>query len=115
MAKRTSYPHGTFSWVENATSDQAGAKSFYASLLGWDYDDSPVGDGFVYSMAKLGDDYVGAVSPQMQDEREQGIPPHWNNYVTVDDVDATSGRVAELGGELLAAFDVMDAGRMAVL
>src|SRR3954453_1799173 len=98
MGERTSYTHGTFSWVENATTDQDGAKSFYSGLFGWDYEDNPVGDGIVYSIAKLGGRSPAAVSPQMQDEISQGIPPHWNNYVTVDDVDAVSARVEELGG-----------------
>jgi predicted enzyme related to lactoylglutathione lyase len=116
MAERTSFPHGTFSWVELATTDQDAAKGFYSRLFGWDYDDSPVGDGVVYSMAKLQDKYVAAIAPQREEERAQGIPPHWNSYVTVEDVDAVAGRVGELGGQLIVpAFDVMDVGRMAVL
>jgi predicted enzyme related to lactoylglutathione lyase len=116
MGERTSYPHGTFSWVENATTDQDGAKAFYSALFGWEYDDSPVGDGIYYSMAKLGDQFVAAIAPQQQDERAMGIPPHWNNYITVDDVDAVSARVEELGGTLHAPpFDVMDVGRMSAL
>jgi predicted enzyme related to lactoylglutathione lyase len=116
MGQRTSYPSGTFSWVENATTDQEGAKTFYSALFGWSYDDSPVGDGIYYSMAKLGDSHVGAIAPQQQDERAMGVPPHWNSYITVDDVDAVSARVEELGGTLHAPpFDVMDAGRMAAI
>src|SRR3954470_8068364 len=116
MGNRTSYAHGTFSWVDNATTDQEGAKSFYSTLFGWDYDDTPVGEGIVYSLAKLGDDVVGAIGPQQQDEISQGIPPHWNNYISVDDVDAAAGRVTELGGKLVVPpFDVSDVGRMAVL
>jgi predicted enzyme related to lactoylglutathione lyase len=116
MGERTSYPHGTFSWVENATSDQDGAKSFYSELFGWDYDDSPVGDGVYYSMAKLNDKYVAAIAPQQPDEQSMGVPPHWNSYITVDDVDAVSARVEELGGKLHAPpFDVMDVGRMSAI
>jgi predicted enzyme related to lactoylglutathione lyase len=116
MGERTSYPHGTFSWVENSTTQQDAAKSFYSTLFGWDYEDSPVGDGIVYSMAKLDGQYVAAISPQMQDERAMGVPPHWNNYITVDDVDGVSARVEELGGTLHAPpFDVMDVGRMSAL
>src|SRR5206468_2090536 len=44
MGERTAYPHGTFSWVDNATTDQDTAKRFYTALFGWDYDDRPVGD-----------------------------------------------------------------------
>ena len=43
MPERTSYAPGTPSWVDLQTSDPAGAKTFYAALFGWDYDDQPVG------------------------------------------------------------------------
>jgi hypothetical protein len=116
MGERTSYTHGTFSWVENATTDQDGAKRFYSDLFGWDYDDSPVGDGIYYSMAKLGDHYVAAIAPQQPDEQAMGVPPHWNSYITVDDVDSVSARVEEAGGTLhTPPFDVMDVGRMSAL
>lgn len=54
MGERTSYPPGTFSWAELATSDAGAAKSFYSTLFGWDYEDNPIGDGQVYSMASRG-------------------------------------------------------------
>ena len=116
MGERTSHPPGTISWTDLATSDQDGAKQFYAALFGWGYEDMPAGEGVTYSMAKLQGRSAGAISPQQADEAAQGIPPHWNVYVTVEDVEATAGKVANAGGQLLAPpFDVFDAGRMAVL
>lgn len=116
MGERTSYPHGTFCWVDNATTEQERAKAFYASLFGWTYDDRPVDDGVTYSMALLDGKPVAAIAPQQQDEAAAGIPPHWNSYVTVDDVDAASTRVDPVGGRLhMDPFDVMDAGRMTVV
>jgi predicted enzyme related to lactoylglutathione lyase len=116
MGERTSYPHGTFSWVDLATTDPEGAKEFYGRLFGWEGEDVPAGEGIVYTMYKLRGQDVAASSAQPDDERQAGIPPHWNSYVTVDDVDAVAARVAELGGKLLAPpFDVLEAGRMAVL
>jgi uncharacterized protein len=116
MGERSAYMNGTFSWVENATTDQEGAKDFYSSVFGWDYDDSPVGNGIYYSMAKLRGQYVAAIAPQQQDERAMGVPPHWNSYITVDDVDSVSARVQQLDGTLHAGpFDVMDVGRMSAL
>jgi uncharacterized protein len=112
MAKRSSYPHGTFSWIDLATTDAQAAKAFYARLFGWEYVDMPAGEGMIYSMAQIGGDPVAALAQQDLDE----APPHWNSYVTVDDVDGLAPRVAELGGTLVAEpFDVLDAGRMAVL
>ena len=116
MGERTSHKHGTFSWVDVATTDQEAAKTFYGDLFGWQFQDMPAGEGVVYSMAAIDGKSVAAVAPQQDDERQMGIPPHWNNYVTVDDVDATAARVGELGGQVLAEpFDVLDVGRMAVL
>jgi predicted enzyme related to lactoylglutathione lyase len=114
MGARTSYSHGTFSWIDNPTTEQEVAKGFYTALFGWDYDDVPIPGEMVYSLATLRDQVVGAIAPQMQDERELGVPPHWNSYISVDDVDAVAARVDDLGGHLhLEPFDVMDAGRMA--
>jgi predicted enzyme related to lactoylglutathione lyase len=48
----------------------------------------------------------------------EGAPPTavWNTYVWVDDADITAKKATEAGGAVLAEpFDVMDAGRMAVL
>jgi predicted enzyme related to lactoylglutathione lyase len=110
MGERTSYTPGTFSWVDLQTSDQDAAKAFYADLLGWDYEEVPIGDDATYSMAKLQGHSVAAIGP-LQGE---GMPSHWNCYVTVADADASAARAAELGATLLAEpFDVFDAGRMA--
>ncbi|MDQ1741543.1 MAG: uncharacterized protein QOE53_3195 [Pseudonocardiales bacterium] len=116
MPDRMSHPPATISWVDLATSDQAGAKQFYGGLLGWEYEDMPAGEGIVYSMAKHRGRSAAAISPQQPEEAAQGIPPHWNVYVTVEDVDASAGKAREAGGKVLAPpFDVFDAGRMAVV
>lgn len=111
MGERTSYPHGTFSWVDLTTSDPDAAKAFYGGLFGWEFEDLPTGEGRPpYSMARLGGKSVCALSPG-----DDG-PPHWNSYVTVESVDDTAGRVGEAGGTLVGEpFDVMDVGRMAVV
>jgi uncharacterized protein len=109
MGERTSYAPGTFSWADLSTSDPGAAKSFYTALLGWDYDDRPVGEGQVYSMARRDGQEVAALSGG-------GDPPRWGCYVTVASADASAARAAELGAEVLAPpFDVMDAGRMATI
>ena len=64
MPERTSYTQGTPNWVDLPTSDQAAAKAFYAGLFGWTYDDQPMGEGQVYSMAMLGGHQVAAISTQ---------------------------------------------------
>lgn len=115
MGERTSYETGTFSWADLSTTDPEGAKAFYTELLGWDAEDIPVGDDAVYTMCRIGGKDVGAIAGQMEQEREQGVPPHWNSYITAHDLDERAAQVTELGGNLvMPPFDVMDVGRMAV-
>src|SRR6267143_744602 len=114
MATMTQHAPGTFCWPELATSDQPGAKKFYTSLFGWEFDDSPIGEGEVYTMLKLGNRPVGALF--QMGKREAGTPPHWSAYVAVTDADQSAARAASLGGKvIMAPFDVMDVGRMAVI
>jgi uncharacterized protein len=116
MAERTKYAPGTFSWADVTTTDQDAAKRFYSGLFGWEADDRPVGDGVYYSMMELGGHDVAAISPQPQQQREAGVPPMWNNYLTVESADETADRASQLGATVHAPpFDVMDVGRMAVI
>lgn len=117
MGERTSYTPGTFCWTELTTSDQAGAKAFYEGLLDWTADDRPIGDGgYVYSMMQRDGHNVAAIATQPDQQREAGVPPMWNSYVSVESADAAAARAKELGATVHAEpFDVMDVGRMAVI
>jgi hypothetical protein len=114
MTTTTQHAIGTFCWPELATSDQAGAKAFYAALFGWTPSDSPMGDGNVYTVFKKGDRDAAALY-QMRKE-QAGTPPHWGAYVAVDNADDAAALATRLGGKVaMAPFDVMENGRMAVI
>ena len=116
MADFTSHAPGTFTWPELSTSDQKAGVAFYRGLFGWDVNETPMGPGEVYSMFQMRGQSVGAAAGQRPEERQAGVPPHWNMYVTVANADEAAEKAADLGGKVLApAFDVIDAGRMAVL
>ena len=102
--------------MELGTTDQNAAKKFYDELFGWTFDDMPMGPGAVYTMFKLDGKVAAAGYTLMADMLQMGIPPHWLIYIACADVDASAKRAAELGGTVLKGpFDVMDAGRMAVV
>jgi len=47
---------------------------------------------------------------------DSSIPPHWQPYVAVDNVDGTVARARELGASVLVEpMDVPQVGRIAVL
>jgi predicted enzyme related to lactoylglutathione lyase len=113
MPTRTSYAQGTPNWVDLQTSDQAAAKAFYSGLFGWTYDDQPMPDGQLYSMAMLRGHMVAAIAPQPPEMAAAGAPPMWNTYLAVDSADEATAKVEAAGGKVgMAPFDVMDAGRM---
>jgi predicted enzyme related to lactoylglutathione lyase len=107
---------GTFCWPELSTTDVPAAKKYYSSLFNWQPNDSPMPQGGTYTMLKLEGQDVGAMAPLMDDQKKAGVPPHWMSYVSVASADDTAKKASTLGGKVIApAFDVMDAGRMAVL
>lgn len=112
MGRRESYEAGTFSWTDLATTDVDAAKGLYADLFGWTYEDNPLPGGGSYTMAKVDGLSVAGLNAV----QAEGQPPAWGAYVTVDGADAAASKAAELGGTIVAeAFDVMEAGRMAVI
>ncbi len=113
MPERTSYTQGTPSWVDLPTTDQDAAKAFYAGVFGWTYDDQPMGEGAVYSIAKVRGLDVAAISPQPAEMAAAGAPPMWGTYITVDSADDAAAKVGAAGGKvLMEPMDVMNAGRM---
>ena len=75
----------------------------------------PMPDGGTYWILKSGDDMAGGLM-NMPAAAPAGTPPHWMAYIAVDDVDAAIGKVAGLGGNVLAEpFDIPNVGRMGVI
>lgn len=110
MPERTGYAPGVPCWIDIGT-DVEGAKSFYGSLFKWDCQDAGPpeetgGYGFFMKNSKM----VAGYGPQ-----QNPGPPFWSSYIAVSDADATAKEVEAAGGTvLMAAMDVMDAGRMAI-
>ncbi|HJZ73576.1 MAG TPA: VOC family protein [Vicinamibacterales bacterium] len=116
MPDVNSHPSGTFSWPELATTDQKAGVAYYRGLFGWDVKEEPIGPTEVYSMFQMRGRPVAAAYTMRPEEKQAGAPPHWNSYVTVNSVDETVTKAQAIGANVLAPpFDVMDAGRMAVL
>jgi uncharacterized protein len=116
MTEFTRHEPGSFSWAELATTDAAAAKKFYTSLFGWTFVDSPAGPDMIYTRLQLRGKDVGALYEQQKEQREQGVPPNWMSYVTVESADATAAKAKELGGTvMMQPFDVMELGRMAII
>jgi predicted enzyme related to lactoylglutathione lyase len=116
MAHIETHAPGTFCWFELGTTDQKAAKEFYGALLGWTFTDSPMGPDGIYTRFHLDDRDTGGCYQLNAEMLGRGVPPHWMLYVSVSDADGTGSKVVPAGGTLvIAPFDVMDFGRMAVI
>jgi hypothetical protein len=104
---------GAFCWADLSTPDPERAKQFYEQLFGWHFE---VGqkDPSGYLHIKNGDKFIGGVPPAQH--QDPNIPPHWLLYFAVSDVDAASGRAAEMGARaFLPPTSMEGVGRMSVL
>ena len=114
--KLDNIPQGRPSWVDLMTTDVPGAVQFYGDLFGWTDQAAPIPGGGTYHNESKDGALVAGLGDLDEDQREQGVPPHWNVYLAVDDAAATVGRAESGGGEvLMPAVDVMGLGQMAVL
>lgn len=85
--------------------------SFYGQLFGWDFSGPGPGD---YYVARLRGRDVAGVRPQPAGSASP--TPAWTTYVAVGSADESADQATHEGGTVLAApFDVLPAGRMAVL
>lgn len=102
---------GHFVWHENQGTDIEAAKSFYSSLLGWEFETFKPGEV----------DYVmisshGATHGGFWPAPPEGAPSAWLGHVYVKDCDAAAEKAKALGGAILhGPMDVPDVGRFALL
>ncbi len=101
---------GEFCWINMLTPQPAEAMAFFGKLLGWEFFEMPgVGHGM-----RVGGRDIGGLFDLHGPNTPPGTPAHLGVMVKVASADATGGRVTALGGKARPAFDVFDAGRMAV-
>ena len=114
MPERDGYIPGVPCWVDTSQPDPEAAVDFYTGLFGWEFEDvmPPESEGR-YFLARLRGGDVAAVGSIPEAVPQMAM---WNTYVWVDSADDTAAKVRAAGGAvLIEPFDVIDAGRVAVL
>jgi predicted enzyme related to lactoylglutathione lyase len=106
----TRYDPGVPSWVDVTSRDMPATVAFYTALFGWGSMEPAGGGG--YTMFLQRGKRVAGAGPAMG----PNAPEVWTTFINVADADATVGTVKQAGGSVLAEpFDILTAGRMAVL
>ncbi len=96
----TSPEIGEASWHELMTTDATGAMDFYQQVFGWKPSEAlDMGPAGKYQMFNRPHGTIGGIMnkpPEMAN-----VPPHWQIYFRVPDVDAAASRIESADGKVL--------------
>ncbi len=104
------YETNRFCWYGLITPDIDRSTAFYSEVLGQGIMKQPMDGGEITMFTAANVPMAHAMNPPME-----GVPPHWNNYLRVDDVDATMALAVKHGGKVVAPGTDIPVGRFAVL
>ena len=111
MSQRDDYQPGVPSWIDILQPDPEAAMAFYGALFGWEFAGPGPGGYFVARLR--GRDVAGIGSPPAEGPAPT---PAWTTYVYVESADGAAEKARSAGGAvLIEAFDVLPAGRLAIL
>lgn len=100
-------------WIDLMSSQPERARSFYAALFGWTYDDADAAQsGQYFNAFKDGEPVAGIVG----NDGEAGYPDTWSTYLRVKDIEATVSMATRQGGKVLRQItEIVPRGRIALL
>jgi predicted enzyme related to lactoylglutathione lyase len=111
MADAKTFVVNAPTWIDLSSTDPAGSRDFYSKLFGWHAEPEKDPNAGGYAVARLGDKDVAGIGGT----QDPNAPSAWMVYIGTKDADAISKKIEAAGGKVVApAFEVMDAGRMAV-
>ena len=101
--------HGALTWAELLTPDQESASKFYAELLevGLDTASMPMPEGENYHMLTTEDGPVAGVMTLPDRLIEMSVPPHWEIYFRVNDVNNMVEIATSLGAQMMFGPEVL--------
>ena len=105
---------GTIGWRDITVPDAKPLADFYAQVIGWEIEDTDMGDYDDYTMKVPG---TGAHAAGICHARgmNANIPPQWMIYITVENLDASVQKCTDLGGEIIEAPRSLANGRWSVI
>jgi uncharacterized protein len=91
---------GDASWHELMTTDAPAAMTFYNEIFGWQPSDAmDMGDMGKYQMFNRPIGMIGGIMNKPKEMAQ--VPPNWQIYFRVDDLDAAIDRIKANGGQIL--------------
>jgi uncharacterized protein len=105
---------GTPNWFELLTRDYAAAVKWYEQVFGWDAHAAGDTDEFRYTTLGEGESQRAGIM-DASSFLPEGVPAHWSVYFGVEDADAATRRIEELGGSVVQPAETTPYGRLAAV
>ena len=104
------YANHAFCWNGLVTTNPEATAAFFPEVFGWKRDDVEMGDETITMFA-----HDGAPIAHLRKPAMAGEPSWWNNYLRVEDVDATASAVEAAGGKVLVPPNDIPPGRFSTV
>jgi predicted enzyme related to lactoylglutathione lyase len=104
---------GKIGWIDMTVDDASGLRDFYKAVVGWEVEDTSMGDYNDYTMKASDGTAVSGVCHARGGNASQ--PGGWMIYITVADVDASAAACTANGGKLLIEPRGLAGGRFCVI
>ncbi len=103
---------GALTWNELYSGDLDKARDFYTNLLGWEW--QQMEEPNYYWTCKVNERMNGGAMQLTPDFGD--MPPNWTVYLSIADIEATTQKVKDLGGQVLMELhDAGEVGRFSVI
>ena len=111
--------HGEFCWTEIATVNLEARETFYTEVFGWKFHKNENSETNM-KYYEFGTDealrFGGMYEPTAEMCGGTIPPPHFMNYIAVDDVDDAAGKAFDLSGKIVVPpMNIPNVGRFCVI
>jgi uncharacterized protein len=108
---------GTWNWNNLLTGDMDAAKDFYGKVFGWTATHNDEAPDFVWMWQVEGQRWPEGLGGLMKmgGDVPSGLPPHWEVYLMVADLDKAIDLTKGAGGQLFFGPQEIPMGRIAVV
>jgi len=105
---------GKIGWIDMTVADADGVRDFYKAVVGWNVEDTSMGDYSDYTMMSPGDgDAIAGICHARGANAD--LPGGWLIYITVADVTASAAACVANGGKVIVEPGGLAGGQFCVI
>jgi hypothetical protein len=105
---------GKIGWIDMTADDASGLRDFYQQVVGWNVEDTSMGDYSDYTMTSP-DDGEAIAGVCHARGSNANIPGGWLIYITVADVEASAATCIDFGGKVIVEPRGLAGGRFCII